>query len=38
MLYVIPDRLLKEALNTNKTGDQVLYYTSHIFQRGANDQ
>jgi hypothetical protein len=31
MLYVIPDRLLKVALNTNKTGDQVLYYISHIF-------
>jgi len=36
-LYVIPDILLKVALNTNTIDDQVLHYTSHIFERGVNE-
>jgi hypothetical protein len=30
MLYLIPDTLLKVALNTNKTGHHVICYTWHI--------
>ena len=30
MLYVITDTLLKELLNTNKTGHDVLHYTRYI--------
>ena len=32
MFYVIPDTLLKVALNTNKTGHHVLRYTWHIVE------
>jgi hypothetical protein len=28
MLYIIPDKMLKLVLNTNKTGHSVLHYTS----------
>jgi hypothetical protein len=35
MLYVISDTLLKMVLNTNTTCDQVLHYTSHIFEKGS---
>jgi hypothetical protein len=27
MLYIIPDKMLKVVLNTNKTGHSVLHYT-----------
>ena len=32
MFYVIPDTLLKESLNTNKTGHHDLRYTWHIVE------
>ena len=32
MFYVIPDILLKVALNTNKIGHHVLRYTCHIVE------
>jgi hypothetical protein len=34
MLYVIHDMLSKVALNTNKTGQHVIYYTWHIIESG----
>jgi hypothetical protein len=38
MLYIVPDTLLKVALNTNKTGHQVIHYNSHIGERGVKHQ
>jgi hypothetical protein len=32
MFYVIPETLLKLALNTNKTGQHVIRYTGHIVE------
>jgi hypothetical protein len=32
MFYVIPDTLLKESLNTNKTERHILRYTWHIVE------
>jgi hypothetical protein len=32
MFYIIPDTLLKVALNTNETGHHVLRYTWHIVE------
>ena len=32
MFYVIPDTLLKESLNTNKTCHRDLRYTWHIVE------
>jgi len=34
MLYVIPGILLKVALNTIKTGHQVIRYSSNIVESG----
>ena len=36
MFYVIPDTLLKVALNTNKTGHHVLHY--NIVESGVKHQ
>ena len=36
MFYVIPDTLLKVAINTNKTGHHVLRYTWHILKVSLN--
>jgi len=38
MLYAITDILLKVALNTNKTGHQVIRYTRHIVESGVKHQ
>jgi hypothetical protein len=38
MLYIIPDILLKVALNSNKTGHQVIRYTWHIVESGIKQQ
>ena len=38
MLYIIPDTLLKVALNTNKTGHHVTFYSWHIVESGIKYQ
>ena len=38
MLYIIPDKMLKVVLNTNKTDHSVLHYTWHIVESVAKHQ
>jgi len=38
MLYVITDILLKVALNTNKTGNHLIPYNSHIVESGVKHE
>jgi len=38
MLYINTDIQLKMALNTNKTGHQVIHYNWHIVESGIKDQ